>query len=58
MSQDFIKKVYVSALSCVNRQLVPDLSDVGKKGVQVAIYWGEGAVEGEAVTTLPGLSGF
>ena len=26
---------------------------MGKKGIHVTVYWGEGAVEGEAITTLP-----
>ena len=31
---------------------------MGEKGVHVTVYWGEGAVEGEATTALPSLSSF
>ena len=56
--QNFSEKINVTAVSCLNRQSVPNLGYMGKKGIHVAVYWGEGAVEREAITALPSLSSF
>ena len=56
--QNLSEKINVTAVSCLNRQPVPNLGNMGEERVQMTIYWGVGAVEGGAITALPSLSSF